>query len=118
MTAPPAAVGGVTFAQFAPWSRVTWIWLSSVPAQITRASTYDGPSVAIAPRDSSGLISIQVWPPVAVFQTELAPNSNVFGSVGANVNGGVAETRNPWPRAGPTSCNWPDRRSKRVTWPL
>ena len=75
----------------APLSRVTWIWPSSVPAQITRPSTYDGASVTIAPRDSSGLISVQVCPPVVVFQTELAPKSSVAGRCGAKISGGVAD---------------------------
>src|SRR5262245_34130724 len=111
--APPAS-GGVAGAQFAPLSRVTKIAPSSVPIQITRLSTYEGDTVEITPFGSPGLISAHVCPAFALFQSEFAAKSSVFGSIGRNTNGALAPARRLGPRGGETSSDWPLRRSKRV----
>src|SRR5207245_9151550 len=51
-------LGGVTFCQVLPASFVTWMFPSSVPAQITPSRTCDGAIVRIVPSAGFGSFSL------------------------------------------------------------
>src|SRR6185437_1079296 len=106
---------GVTLLQCAPPSRVTCTLPSEVPAQIMAALSGEGASAVMvpraagfslaaylpalagtgqaAPRVRSGLMRVQLWPPLSVFHTALVANSSRFLSTGDQMMGMVRTLR-------------------------